>query len=207
MGECEHPTVISQRQKVESLQVEVKEHQSNLDKMLLEGKKWAGYKETLSTIESKVSSLEGDTARLEEVEVQFHQEIENVKQRRLCRRLCLALLWSSDESIDNAFVGFNTIITSIKALDEGYSSKNYAKKESSDEESSTSRSEDEEYAMTVRDFKKFFKKEVDLKIPRTCSSVADWLRISSGSYAAGGIYHGRPLVHMLIGLIGSIPSD
>ncbi|GKE56506.1 hypothetical protein Tco_1495691, partial [Tanacetum coccineum] len=46
-----------------------------------------------------------------------------------------------------------------------------------------------------------------VKIPRTCSSVADWLRISSGSYAAGGIYHGRPLVHMLIGLIGSIPSD
>ncbi|GJS39916.1 RNA-directed DNA polymerase, eukaryota, partial [Tanacetum coccineum] len=44
------------------------------------------------------------------------------------------------------------------------------------------------------------------KIPRTCSSVADWLRISSGSYAAGVIYHGRPLVHMLIGLIGSIPS-
>ncbi|GJY15001.1 hypothetical protein Tco_0385423 [Tanacetum coccineum] len=30
---------------------------------------------------------------------------------------------------------------------------------------------------------------------------------SSGSYAAGEIYHGRPLVHMLIGLIGSIPSD
>nr|GFC92234.1 alpha/beta hydrolases superfamily protein [Tanacetum cinerariifolium] len=33
-----------------------------------------------------------------------------------------------------------------------------AKKESSDEECSTSRSEDEEYAMEVRDFKKFFKK-------------------------------------------------
>ncbi|GJS45969.1 retrotransposon protein [Tanacetum coccineum] len=32
------------------------------------------------------------------------------------------------------------------------------KKESSDEESSTSGSEDEEYAMTVRDFKKFFKR-------------------------------------------------
>ncbi|GKF48975.1 hypothetical protein Tco_0142226 [Tanacetum coccineum] len=31
-----------------------------------------------------------------------------------------------------------------------------AKKESSDEECSTSGSEDEEYAMTVRDFKKFF---------------------------------------------------
>ncbi|GJY15145.1 hypothetical protein Tco_0385567 [Tanacetum coccineum] len=30
------------------------------------------------------------------------------------------------------------------------------------------------------------------KIPRTCSLVADWLQISSGSYAAGGIYHGLP---------------
>ncbi|GJS12308.1 hypothetical protein Tco_0369104 [Tanacetum coccineum] len=128
---------------------------------------------------------------------------------------------SEDESIDSAFARFNTIITSIKALDEGYSSKNYvrkfltalhpkwrekftaieeskdltsisldelienlkvheiitkkdseivkakvkrkslalkAKKESSDEEYSSSGSEDEEYAMAVRDFKKFFKR-------------------------------------------------
>ncbi|GJS04070.1 retrovirus-related pol polyprotein from transposon TNT 1-94 [Tanacetum coccineum] len=126
-----------------------------------------------------------------------------------------------DESIDSAFARFNTIITSLKALDEGYSSKNYvrrflrdlhpkwranvmaieeskdltslsldelignlkvyemiikkhseivkakvkrkyfalkAKKESSDEECSSSGSEDEEYAMAVRDFKKFFKR-------------------------------------------------
>ncbi|GJR21700.1 hypothetical protein Tco_0970227 [Tanacetum coccineum] len=86
------------------------------------------------------------------------------------------------ESIDSAFARFNTIITSLKALDEGYSSKNYvrkflralhpkwrakkdseivkakverkslalkAKKESSDEECSTSGSEDEEYVMAV----------------------------------------------------------
>ncbi|GJS06786.1 retrovirus-related pol polyprotein from transposon TNT 1-94 [Tanacetum coccineum] len=130
---------------------------------------------------------------------------------------------SEDESIDSAFARFNTVITSLKALDEGYSSKNYvrkflralhpkwrvkvtaieeskyltllsldelignlkvkvhemiikkdseivkakverksltlkAKKESSDEECSTSGSEDEEYAMAVRDFKKFFKR-------------------------------------------------
>ncbi|GKD95312.1 hypothetical protein Tco_1375149, partial [Tanacetum coccineum] len=126
-----------------------------------------------------------------------------------------------DESIDSAFSIFNTIIISLKALDEGYSSKNYvrkflralhpkwrakvmaieelkdltslsldelignlkvhemiikkdskivkakverkslalkAKKESSDEECSTSGSEDEEYAMAVREFKKFFKR-------------------------------------------------
>ncbi|GJU86650.1 hypothetical protein Tco_1294196 [Tanacetum coccineum] len=95
-----------------------------------------------------------------------------------------------EESIDNGFARFNTIITSLKALDEGFSSKNYvrnflralhpkwrtkilkwskakenkslalkAKKESSDEDSSTSNSEGEEYAMAVRDFKKFFKRQ------------------------------------------------
>ncbi|GJU80858.1 hypothetical protein Tco_1283223, partial [Tanacetum coccineum] len=128
---------------------------------------------------------------------------------------------SKDESIYSAFARFNTIITSLKAFDEGYSSKNYvrkflralhpkwrakvtavkeskdltslslneligylkvyemiikkdseivkgkgerkslalkSKKDSSEEECSTSKSEDEEYAMAVRDFKKFFKR-------------------------------------------------
>ncbi|GJU81853.1 hypothetical protein Tco_1284218, partial [Tanacetum coccineum] len=103
------------------------------------------------------------------------------------------LITHQDESIDSAFARFNTIITSLKALDEGYSSKNYlignlkvhemiikkdseivkakverkslalkAKKESSDEECSTSGSEDEEYAMAVRDFKKFFKRRDEM---------------------------------------------
>ncbi|GJW57625.1 hypothetical protein Tco_0104356 [Tanacetum coccineum] len=98
-----------------------------------------------------------------------------------------------EESIDNAFAKFNTIITSLKALDESFSSKNCVRKflralhpkwrakvtaieesknlttlsldelienlkESSDDDSSTSDSEDEEYAMAVRDFKKFFKR-------------------------------------------------
>ncbi|GKA32907.1 zf-CCHC domain-containing protein, partial [Tanacetum coccineum] len=96
------------------------------------------------------------------------------------------------ESIDSVFARFNTIITSLKALNEGYTSKNYvrkllralhpkwrakvtgieeskdltslsldelvAKEESSDEESLTFDSEDEKYAMAVRDFKKFFKR-------------------------------------------------
>ncbi|GJU14792.1 hypothetical protein Tco_1142758 [Tanacetum coccineum] len=104
---------------------------------------------------------------------------------------------------DSAFARFNTIITSLKALDEGYSSKNYvrkflralhpkwrakmiinkdseivkakgerkslalkAKKESSDEECSTSGSEDKEYAIAVRDFKKFFKRRECPKPPK-----------------------------------------
>ncbi|GJZ31037.1 hypothetical protein Tco_0576084 [Tanacetum coccineum] len=127
------------------------------------------------------------------------------------------------ESIDSGFARFNTIITSLKALDEGFSSKNYvrkflralhpkwrakvttieeskyllslaldelignlkvhkvvmekdseiyrgkkeriksialkAKKDSSDDETSTSRSDDEEYAMVVRNFKNFFRRK------------------------------------------------
>ncbi|GJR06504.1 hypothetical protein Tco_0529488 [Tanacetum coccineum] len=107
-----------------------------------------------------------------------------------------------DESIDNAFARFDTIITSLKALDEAKVTaieeskhltslsldklignlkvyeviikRDYeivkgkreqlrtlalkAKKESSDEERSTFGSKDEEYAMTVRDFMKFFKR-------------------------------------------------
>nr|GEV23864.1 retrovirus-related Pol polyprotein from transposon TNT 1-94 [Tanacetum cinerariifolium] len=127
------------------------------------------------------------------------------------------------ESIDGGFARFNTIITSLKALDEGFSSKNYvrkffralhpkwrakvtmieeskdlsslaldelignlkvhevvmekdskiyrgkkervksialkAKKESSDDETFSSRSDDEEYDMVVRNFKKFFKRK------------------------------------------------
>ncbi|GJU39173.1 hypothetical protein Tco_1192130 [Tanacetum coccineum] len=46
----------------------------------------------------------------------------------------------------------------VKAKVERKSLNLKAKKESSDEECSTSRSEDEEYAMAVRDFKKFFKR-------------------------------------------------
>ncbi|GJZ30376.1 hypothetical protein Tco_0575423 [Tanacetum coccineum] len=128
-----------------------------------------------------------------------------------------------EESIDSGFTRFNTIIISLKALDEGFSSNNYvgkflralhpkwrakvtaieeskdlsslaldelignlkvhevvmekdsevyrgkkeivksialkAKKESSDDETLTSKSNDEEYAMVVRNFKKFFRKK------------------------------------------------
>ncbi|GJS99527.1 zf-CCHC domain-containing protein, partial [Tanacetum coccineum] len=64
---------------------------------------------------------------------------------------------SEDESIDSAFARFNTIITSLKALDELIGNLK-DKKESSDKECLTSGSEDEEYAMAVRDFKKFFKR-------------------------------------------------
>ncbi|GKC65171.1 hypothetical protein Tco_1097769, partial [Tanacetum coccineum] len=100
---------------------------------------------------------------------------------------------SEDESIDSAFARFNTIITSLKALDE--ESKDLtslsldelignlkAKKESSDEECSTSRSEDEEYAMAVRDFKMFFKRREYPKLPKDKNQRA----FDGGSWSDSG---------------------
>ncbi|GJV53296.1 zf-CCHC domain-containing protein [Tanacetum coccineum] len=133
------------------------------------------------------------------------------------------LITHQEESIDSGFARFNTIIASLKALDEGFSSKNYvrkflrslhpkwrakvmaieeskdlsslaldelignlkvhevvmekdseiyrgkkervksialkAKKEFSDEETSTSGSDDKEYVMAVRNLKKFFRRK------------------------------------------------
>ncbi|GJR51143.1 hypothetical protein Tco_1401664 [Tanacetum coccineum] len=40
----------------------------------------------------------------------------------------LLLITHQEESIDSGFARFNTIITSLKALDEGFSSKNYVRK-------------------------------------------------------------------------------
>nr|GFC95311.1 UBN2 domain-containing protein [Tanacetum cinerariifolium] len=76
---------------------------------------------------------------------------------------------SEDESINSVFARFNTIITSLKALDESYSSKNYVWKflralhpkwraKVTAIEVSKDLTEDEEYVMAVRDFKKFFKR-------------------------------------------------
>nr|GEV68561.1 copia protein [Tanacetum cinerariifolium] len=67
-------------------------------------------------------------------------------------------------SIDSGFARFNTIITSLKALDEGKKKRIESialksKKYSSDDETLTSGSDGEEYAMAVRNFKKFFRRK------------------------------------------------
>ncbi|GKE24850.1 zf-CCHC domain-containing protein [Tanacetum coccineum] len=152
------------------------------------------------------------------------KEYERIFMWKTAKDICQSLLIThQEESIDSGFARFNTIITSLKAIDEGLSSKNYvrkflkalhpkwrakvmaieeskdlsslaldelignlkvhevvmekdfeiykgkkervksislkAKKDSSDDETSTSRSDDEEYAMAVRNFKKFFRRK------------------------------------------------
>ncbi|GJS45897.1 retrovirus-related pol polyprotein from transposon TNT 1-94 [Tanacetum coccineum] len=171
-----------------------------------------------------------------------------------------------NESIDSAFAIFNTIITSLKGLDEGYSSKNYvrkflralhpkwrakvmaieeskdlmslsldelvgnlkvhkmiikkdfeivkpkverkslvlkAKKESSDEECSTSGSEDEEYTMAVRDFKKFFKRRgIFVRQPRNDKKTFQRSRNDKNSKGERKCFRCRDPNH----LIGECPK-
>ncbi|GKD55717.1 hypothetical protein Tco_1289104 [Tanacetum coccineum] len=64
-----NPTVVAMREKMSTLSTEAKEHKANLDRMMLESQKWAGYQVSLSALESKVASLEAEKARLEAIEV------------------------------------------------------------------------------------------------------------------------------------------
>ncbi|GJS79648.1 hypothetical protein Tco_0729529 [Tanacetum coccineum] len=59
-----------------------REEECNLDRMMLESQKWAGYQVTLSTLESKADSLEAEKAKLEAVEASLRREVEELKQDR-----------------------------------------------------------------------------------------------------------------------------
>ncbi|GJR38507.1 hypothetical protein Tco_1214191 [Tanacetum coccineum] len=77
-----NPVVVALQEKIYALSTEVKEHKLNLDKMMLTSQIWAGYQQSLSTLESKVTSLEAEKARLEVVEVSLRKEVEELKQDR-----------------------------------------------------------------------------------------------------------------------------
>ncbi|GJW84835.1 hypothetical protein Tco_0157980 [Tanacetum coccineum] len=70
------------QEKISTLFTEVKEHKVSLDRMMLESQKWPGYQLSLLTLESKVTSLEAEKARLEAVEVSLRKEVEELKQDR-----------------------------------------------------------------------------------------------------------------------------
>ncbi|GJU79602.1 retrovirus-related pol polyprotein from transposon TNT 1-94 [Tanacetum coccineum] len=85
-----------------------------------------------------------------------------------------------EESKDLTSLSLDEVIGNLKA-----------KKESSDEECSTFESEDEEYAMAVRDFKKFFKRrEDDEKVKDETCLVA---QASSEAYNEGNVIFGSNL--------------
>nr|GEV91099.1 hypothetical protein [Tanacetum cinerariifolium] len=72
-----NPAVVALREKIFVLSTKVKEHKLNLDMMMLESQKWAGYQQSLLTLESKVDSLEVEKARLEAIEVSLRKEASN----------------------------------------------------------------------------------------------------------------------------------
>nr|GEY48363.1 zf-CCHC domain-containing protein/UBN2 domain-containing protein [Tanacetum cinerariifolium] len=82
-----------------------------------------------------------------------------------------------------------------------------AKKESSDEECSTSESEDEEYAMTIRDFKKFFKRRGRfVRQPRNNKKTYQRIRDDKNHKSNRKYFRGGDLNH-LIGECPKPPKD
>ncbi|GKB39070.1 hypothetical protein Tco_0884012 [Tanacetum coccineum] len=71
----QNPAVLALQEKISSFSADIKEHKGNLDRMMLESKKWAGYQVTLT-------SLKADKARLEAVEVSLRREIKELRQDR-----------------------------------------------------------------------------------------------------------------------------
>ncbi|GJY12391.1 hypothetical protein Tco_0381700 [Tanacetum coccineum] len=57
--------------------------QANLDMILLESQKWAGYQVNHSALESKVASLEAEKARLEATKASLKKEVDDVKRDRI----------------------------------------------------------------------------------------------------------------------------
>ncbi|GJZ73288.1 hypothetical protein Tco_0637434 [Tanacetum coccineum] len=72
----------SRKEECEGLRVKCEAAMAEFDQNPA-SQKWAGYQVTLSTLESKVNSLEADKARLEAVEVSLRREIEELNQDRM----------------------------------------------------------------------------------------------------------------------------
>ncbi|GJT19686.1 ribonuclease H-like domain-containing protein [Tanacetum coccineum] len=133
---------------------------------------------TLSRSSAKAEYRGVSNAVVETVGWEIYYFERPVSSRSNCRGVLVDILVIAHVARFARFARFNTIITSLKALDESFSSRNHvrrftralpprwrpkslalkAKKVSSDEEASCLDSEDEEYAMAVRDFKKFFRR-------------------------------------------------
>nr|GEW90413.1 hypothetical protein [Tanacetum cinerariifolium] len=79
-----NPAVVAIREKIYTLSTEAKEYKLSLDRMMLESQKWAGYQQSLSTLESKVTALEIEKARLEAVEVSLRKEVLATKEVAFC---------------------------------------------------------------------------------------------------------------------------
>ncbi|GJW63296.1 retrovirus-related pol polyprotein from transposon TNT 1-94 [Tanacetum coccineum] len=186
-------------------QLVIMDHPSSSCIVVVVNLEWLHLKRSLNVLDDEVTRASWKEGP--QLELKGNSQVKDNKIDLLVQQYEQFVIFE-DESIDSAFSRFNTIITSLKALDKGYSSKNYvrkflkalhpkwraksldelignlkvheviikkdskivkakgerkslalkAKKDSSDKESSTSRSEYEEYAMAVRDFKKFFKR-------------------------------------------------
>ncbi|GJU68361.1 reverse transcriptase domain-containing protein [Tanacetum coccineum] len=74
-----------------------------------------------------MARMDAMTMKMDAEYKEFYNQVKDNKINLLVQQYEQFFI-SEDESIDSAFARFNTIITSLKAVDEGYSSKNYVRK-------------------------------------------------------------------------------
>nr|GEV35729.1 hypothetical protein [Tanacetum cinerariifolium] len=75
-----NPTVVALQEKIFTLSTEVKKHKVSLNRIMMKSRKWAGYHQSLLTLESKVTPLEAKKVSLKDIEVSLRKEVEEVKQ-------------------------------------------------------------------------------------------------------------------------------
>nr|GEW00613.1 hypothetical protein [Tanacetum cinerariifolium] len=73
----------ARKEECEEMQAKCEAAMTEFEKNPTVSQKWAGYQQILSTLESKVTSLEAEKARLEAVEVSLRKEVEELTQDRI----------------------------------------------------------------------------------------------------------------------------
>ncbi|GJS34410.1 hypothetical protein Tco_0532792 [Tanacetum coccineum] len=85
MGLDENPIVVGLQEEVKSLEGQLKDHEADYGRLLLEERKWASQKERIVVIESKCDGLEKERYKLGEIKIKLREEIDGLKLR--CRML------------------------------------------------------------------------------------------------------------------------
>nr|GEZ89728.1 hypothetical protein [Tanacetum cinerariifolium] len=85
VGLDENLIVVSLRKELKSLKGQLKEHEVDYDKLLLDERKWVGQKESIIMIESKCDGLKKERDRLRETKIKLQGKIDGLKLR--CKML------------------------------------------------------------------------------------------------------------------------
>nr|GEV91379.1 hypothetical protein [Tanacetum cinerariifolium] len=79
-----NPLVSYMRSEIEVLQGQVNGYNNEYGKLLLKGKKWANYEQTMSLLRAKIVGLDSERERLKASEIKLLQEIDSLRHYMVC---------------------------------------------------------------------------------------------------------------------------